>query len=56
MYADCALEGIAETTPEVFFASQSLLEPEADKLEIELHELRMILSNESVEFKKAIAE
>ena len=48
---------VAETTLEVFFAaSQSLLQPEADKLKNELHDLDMILSNAHTEFKKAIAE
>jgi len=53
---DNILEPIAETTPEVPFASHSLLQSEANKLKNELHDLTNILSNERTEFKKAIAE
>ena len=54
-YADCATEGIAETTPEVFFASHSILQTGADKLESQVHDLEVTLSNERAEFKRAIA-
>ena len=43
VYADCALEGIAETTPEVLFASQSSLNTEVDQLKSELHDLEVTL-------------
>ena len=39
----------------MFFASQSILQKGADKLESQLHNLEETLSNERAEFKRAIA-
>ena len=54
-YADCVMEEKSKTTPEVFFASQPIQPKGEDKLQSQLHDLKVTLSNARAEFKRAIA-